>query len=61
MTIDERLEALTRNLELAAQLQQQTERELRRFIRLARAILTDHEERLQDLEPPEDLPKGAES
>jgi hypothetical protein len=59
MTIDERLEALTRNLELTAQMQQQTERELRRFIRLARAILTDHEERLQDLEPPEDA-KGTE-
>jgi len=56
MTIDERLEALTRNLELTAQMQQRTDRELRRFMRLARAILIDHEERLQDLEPDEEEP-----
>jgi len=60
MTIDERLEklaahheALSHTVELIAQMHLRTERELRRFARLARMILIDHEERLRDLEPEE--------
>jgi hypothetical protein len=57
MTIDERLEALTHSVELIAQMQQTTEKELRRlsrdvrgFMRTAQLILLDHETRLRQIE-----------
>jgi hypothetical protein len=57
MSIDERLEAITRNLELLASIQADTEQKLNRladtvntgFTKVA-AILVRHEERLDDLE-----------
>jgi hypothetical protein len=54
MTIDERLEALTRNVELIAQMQLKTEKELRRFMRFVRFVLMDHETRVSALEPDEE-------
>jgi hypothetical protein len=39
MTIDERLEALTHTVELIAQMQLKTEKELRRFMRFVRFVL----------------------
>jgi hypothetical protein len=56
-SIDERLEAITRNLELLASLQADTERKLNRltetvnsgFTKVA-AILVRHEERLDELQ-----------
>jgi len=53
-TIDERLDALAESLELLTGMHRATERELRRFSRLARLILINHEERLRDLEGPDD-------
>jgi len=50
MTIDERLEALTHSLELVAQMQLKTEKEIRELGRYVRAIVLDHEARLLVLE-----------
>lgn len=72
MTIDERLEALGHAVELITQMQvkneeriellvteeQQTQKEMRRFVRFARGILADHEMRLLNLEPEEDESEG---
>jgi hypothetical protein len=50
MTIDERLEALTHSVELIAQMQLKTEKEIRKLGRYVRAIVLDHEARLLALE-----------
>ena len=50
MTIDERLEALTHSVELLAQMQLKTEKEIRRLGRYIRIIVLDHEARLPALE-----------
>jgi len=49
-TIDERLEALTHSVELLAQMQIKTEKEIRRLGRYVRMIVLDHEARLLALE-----------
>ena len=54
MTIDERLEALTQSVELIAQMQLKTEKEIRRLGRYVRIIVIDHEQRLAALEGEED-------
>ncbi|HTV56157.1 MAG TPA: hypothetical protein VMI06_14735 [Terriglobia bacterium] len=61
MTIDERLEALAHSVELLAEYhrgietaQRQTQKEIRRLARFARAILADRETRLLKLEAEED-------
>ena len=46
MTIDERLEALTHSVELLAQMQIKTEKEIRRLGKYVRMIVLDHEARL---------------
>ena len=43
MNIDERLEALTQSVELIAQMQVKTEKEIRRLGRYVRIIVLDHE------------------
>lgn len=61
MTIDERLEALTHSVELLAQMQQTTEKELRRlgrYIRGIARIVLDHEARIRGLEGHEDEDKN---
>jgi len=50
MNIDERLEALTQSVELIAQMQVKTEKEIRRLGRYVRIIVLDHEARLLALE-----------
>lgn len=50
MTIDERLEALTHALELVAQMQLKTEKEIHTLGRYIRAIVLDHEARLLVME-----------
>jgi predicted component of type VI protein secretion system len=50
MTIDERLDALTHALELVAQMQLKTEKELHTLGRYIRAIVLDHEARLLVIE-----------
>jgi len=50
MTIDERLEALTHSVELIAQAQLKTEKEIHTLGRYIRAIVLDHEARLLVLE-----------
>ncbi len=50
MTIDERLEALTHSVELIAQMQIKTEKEIRQLGRYVRVIVLDHEARLLELE-----------
>jgi len=50
MTIDERLEALTHSLELVAQTQLKTEKEIHTLGRYIRAIVLDHEARLLVME-----------
>jgi hypothetical protein len=50
MTIDGRLEALTHSVELVAQMQLKTEKEIRKLGRYVRAIVLDHEARLLALE-----------
>jgi hypothetical protein len=50
MTVDERLEALTHSVELLAQMQIKTEKEIRRLGKLVRVIVMDHEARLLALE-----------
>ena len=50
MTIDERLEALTHSLELVAQMQLKTEKEIHTLGRYIRAIVLDHEARLLVME-----------
>lgn len=50
MTIDERLEALTHSVELLAQMQIKTEREIRRLGKYVRTIVLDHEAQLLALE-----------
>lgn len=54
MTIDERLEALTHSVELLAQMQIKTEKEIRRLGKYVRMIVLDHEARLIALEGNED-------
>ena len=54
MTIDERLEALTHSVELIAQMQLKTEKEIRKLGRYVRAIVLDHEARLLALEGDEE-------
>ncbi len=54
MTLDERLEALTHSVELVAQMQMTTEKEIRRLARYVRMIVIDHEGRLLKLEGEED-------
>ena len=49
-TTDERLEALTHSVELLAQMQIKTEKEIRRLGRYVRMIVLDHEARLLALE-----------
>jgi hypothetical protein len=49
-TIDERLEALTHSVELVAQMQLKTEKEIHRLGRYVRAIVLNHEARLLALE-----------
>jgi hypothetical protein len=50
MTIDERLVALTQSVELIAQMQLKTEKEIRTLGRFVRTIVLDHESRLLALE-----------
>ena len=50
MTIDERLESLTQSVELIAQMQIKTEKEIRTLGRFVRTIVLDHESRLLALE-----------
>jgi hypothetical protein len=50
MTFDEQLEALTRSVQLIAQMQAKTEEEIRTLGRYIRAIVLDHEARLLVLE-----------
>jgi hypothetical protein len=50
MTIEEQLESLTRSVELIAQMQAKTEKEIRTLGRYIRAIVLDHEARLLVLE-----------
>jgi uncharacterized protein (DUF1330 family) len=50
MTIDERLQALTHSVELIAQVQLKTEKEIRQLVRYVRTIVLDHEARLLVLE-----------
>ena len=50
MTIDEQLEALTRSVQLIAQMQAKSEEEIRTLGRYIRAIVLDHEARLLVLE-----------
>jgi hypothetical protein len=50
MTIDEQLEALTRSVQLIAQMQLKTEKEIHTLGRYIRAIVLDHEARLLVLE-----------
>jgi len=50
MTIDEQLEALTHSVELIAQAQLKTEKEIHTLGRYIRAIVLDHEARLLVLE-----------
>jgi hypothetical protein len=50
MNIDERLEALTHSVELIAQMQIKTEKEIRTLGRFVRTIVLDHESRLLALE-----------
>ena len=60
MTIDERLEALTHSVELLAEMQKATEKELRRtdkqlrrlgnYIHTVAQVVLDHEGRLRGLE-----------
>lgn len=50
MTIEERLEALTHSVELIAQMQIKTEKEIRRLGKYVRMIVLDHEARLIALE-----------
>jgi hypothetical protein len=50
VNIDERLEALTHSVELIAQMQIKTEKEIRKLARYVRAIVLDHEARLLALE-----------
>ena len=54
MTPEERLEALTHSVELLAQMQIKTEKEIRRLGRYVRIIAIDHEQRLAALEGDED-------
>lgn len=54
MSTDERLEALTHSVELIAQMQLKTEKEIRRLARYVRIIAIDHEQRLIALEGNED-------
>jgi len=49
-TIDERLEALTHSVELLAEMQIKTEKEIRRLGRYVRMIVLDHEARLLAME-----------
>jgi hypothetical protein len=53
MTIDERLEALTHSVELIAQMQVKTEKEIRTLGRFVRTIVLDHKARLLALEKDE--------
>jgi hypothetical protein len=46
MAIDERLEALTHSVELIAQFQLETEKEIKHLGRYVRAIVLNHEARL---------------
>ena len=48
--IDERLEALTHNVELLAKMQESTEKQIRRLGRYIRVIVLDHDARLLTLE-----------
>ena len=57
MTIDERLEALTHSVELIAQMQVKTEKEIRKLGRYVRAIVLDREPRLLALEG-DDMDEG---
>jgi hypothetical protein len=50
MTIDERLEALTHSVELTAQMQIKTEKEIRKLGRYMCVIVFDHEASLPALE-----------
>lgn len=54
MTIDERLEALTHSVELIAQMQLKTEKEIRQLGRFVRTIVLDHEAPLLALEDSDD-------
>jgi len=50
MSIDERLEALTQSVNLIAQMQVKTEKEIRKLGRFVRTIVLDHEAGLLTLE-----------
>jgi len=52
--LDRRLEALTHSLELLAQMQIKTDKQIRRLGRYVRTIAVDHEQRLAALEGDED-------
>ena len=54
MTIDEHLEALTHSVELIAQIQLKTEKEIKRLGRFVRAIVLDPEARLLACEDGDD-------
>jgi hypothetical protein len=54
MSIDDRLEALPHSVELNAQMQLKTEKEIRQLGRYVRVIVLDHESRLLALEKGEE-------